>query len=886
MSDQPMRASERDEVKSPDSVAYAKIKPILQVFSDYAESGHPSSDFLELLLNQIKTILGADLLLLFGRDEKHEDWIVVSHHGMPKGFGKEVPILRAWQSLPSIVLQEGRGLFSGEISKDRKFVGQVIRGFDVQSFAGTTLRSGDKVFGSLSIAYSRPNALSPEDKETFLLISNLVCPFLLERIHGKKEEQQHVQTPVRVEEQGEEKEEEPLFNVSLDRYGRILESNPPFSDYLGYGVEKISNLPLSRFLTPNGVASYSNQVKSLKSGKKTKVSFDLEVVKKGGLKGVLSVDLTSTQQGKNPLQLRLSGRDATDIQTLEKELVRRNIEHGIVESTLSILSHYVKEEEILQRALEEVLASVDMDGGYLLKLEEKSNRLFLSARHHIAEETAERFEKHGVKVGDGGIGKVIVRKSPTLIVAEEAKAPLKKRLVGEEGLLSYMGIPIKLSGSPWGILCLFSRSRIFTKDDVEILKRVAKALAYALESTKMFAGMRKQVEDLRVINEVGQSIAKSLHLEQLLPSIANSLKQMVGASNCYIFSVEDKRSLLLGVAGSDHCSEAIRKVEYKMNENMIAPMTARDRHPIVVENAPHDARVGKKWIKTFKSRSLFSIPLIKKERIVGVVLLDETRYFRSFSKGDIERIERMASQIAYAFENAVAHQAVQKHLERLQSLSSAMANIQEEERRRIARKLRDESGKNMKNIKNTLECMKKELGNPEEALRARLNQILDQAGKTLEGVQKLSHDLRPAILDESGLIATLQWYADTFTKQTGTKVHLQLSGSKKRFSARLETLLYRIVLAAMNNVSRHANAESVVISLEKKDIHLHLYMTDDGRGFDVKRYFASPPMSRRGIGILGMKERVELSGGTFFIDSTPGHGTRISIKLPLVKRGS
>ncbi len=870
MSDQPMCAAERDEGKPLGLAAYEKIQPVLQVFSNHAGSLDSSSNFLDLLLNQIKMTMGADLLLLFGREEKGEEWLLVSNIGMPKGFGKNSPIPRAWQSLPSIVLQEGQSLFSDEISKDRKFVGQVIRGLDVKSFAGVTLRSEEKVFGSLSLGYVQPNALTPSDQESFLLISNLICPFLLQRMSTKEERQ----------------EENPLLKMSLDRYGRILESNPPFSHYLGYGAGKISNLPLSQFLTPAGASSYSNQVKRLKSGKKSVASFELEVVKKGTLKGVLSVELTLNQKGKKPLGLELSGRDATGIQTLEKELVRKNIEHGIVESTLSILSHCVKEEEVLQKALEGMLSSVDVDGGYLLKLEEKSHRLFLAAQHHITVETAERLEKNGIKVGDGGIGKVITRKSPTLIVTEEEGTPLKKKLVGEEGILSYMGIPIKPSGSSWGILCLFSRSRIFTEDDVAVLDRAAKAFVFSIDSIKMFADMLKQVEDLKIINEVGQSIAKSLHLEQLLPSIANSLKQMIGASNCYIFSVEDKRSLLLGVAGSDHCSEAIRKIEFKMNENMLVPLTARDRHPIVADNAPHDSRIGKKWIKTFKSRSLFSVPLIKKDRIVGVVLLDETRYFRSFSKEEVERIENMGSQIAHAFENAMIHQAVQKHLERLQSLSSAMANIQEEERRRIAKKLRDESGKNMKNIKNTLECMKKELGNPEEALRARLDQIIEQAGKTLEGVQKLSHDLRPAILDESGLIATLQWTADLFSKQTGTAIHLQLSGSKKRFSARLETLLYRIVQEALNNISRHANAESAVISLEKKDIHHHLYITDDGKGFDVKRYFASPPMSRRGIGILGMKERVELSGGTFFIDSTPGHGTRISIKLPLVKRGN
>jgi signal transduction histidine kinase len=117
-------------------------------------------------------------------------------------------------------------------------------------------------------------------------------------------------------------------------------------------------------------------------------------------------------------------------------------------------------------------------------------------------------------------------------------------------------------------------------------------------------------------------------------------------------------------------------------------------------------------------------------------------------------------------------------------------------------------------------------------------------------------------------------------------VHLQTAGTQKRFSAKIEILLYRIIQEALTNVAKHAQAESAILSLEKKDVHVHLYITDDGKGFEVKRYFSSPPMIRRGLGILGMKERVELAGGTFFIDSGPGEGTRISIKVPIVKRGS
>jgi len=361
---------------------------------------------------------------------------------------------------------------------------------------------------------------------------------------------------------------------------------------------------------------------------------------------------------------------------------------------------------------------------------------------------------------------------------------------------------------------------------------------------------------------------------------------MIGASNCYIFSVDDKRNVLYGVAASDQRGDAIRKVEIKTNENTVVSLTAREQHSFVIENAPQDPRISKKWVDVFKSRSLLSVPLIMKERVIGVVLLDETRYFRQFTKEEIQKVVALANQVSVAIDNATLYQAVTKHMERLQTLSSAIVNIQEEERRRIAQELHDEAGQALTGVKMSLEWIEKELGGSEKAVKDRVQEVKAQVSKTLEELRRLSYDLRPAILDELGLVPTLRWYIEEYSKRTQIAVHLQTAGAQKRFSAKIETLFYRIIQEALTNVAKHAQAESVIVSLEKKDVHVHLYITDDGKGFEVKRYFSSPPMIRKGLGILGMKERVELAGGTFFIDSDPGQGTRISIKVPIVKRGS
>lgn len=827
--------------------------------------------FLSFLLDEVVTVTGADVLLLFSRDETTKEWTLLFHRGMPKDFGKNGFIPRAWQSLPSIVLQHGPRLFSHEISKDPIFIGQIIRGMNIQSFAGATLESEGKVLGSLSIGMAKPHAITQKEQALFSMIANLITPFVLPS-------SQPVAAPAAAE--------APQLAIGVDLNGRIVSSNADFNRFLGYEKEEMHRVPLSKFLTPSAVSAYSEQVEALRSGQRNLPSIKLEVLKRGESKRVLNAQLSPYLKEGRMTGVEISAKDATEIGVFEKALSDKKIELELLESLFSSLSRSFKEQDLFQSVLAKILSLTNVEGGYFLQFEEKKQRFSLVAHKGLSGDKAQRLEKQGIKVGENIIAKIIEKKSPTLFISDDPKASLKKRLVGEEGLLSYMGISIQSSGQIWGTLSLFSRRRLFTDEDLAILGFIGREIGFAIENMKLFDQARQRVEDLTIMNEVSQSITKSLHLDQLLSSVANSLTKMIGASNCYIFSVDDKRNLLYGVAASDQKADAVRKVEIKMNENAIIPLTAREQHSFMIENAPQDPRVSKKWIDLFKSRSLLSVPLIIKERVIGVLLLDETRYFRQFTQEEIQKIITLANQVSIAIENATLYQAVTKHMERLQTLSSAIVNIQEEERRRIAQELHDEAGQVLTGIKMNLEWVEKELNPAETAIKERIEAVKTQVGKIMEELRRLSYDLRPAILDELGLVPTLRWYIEEYNKRTRTAVHLQTSGLQKRLSAKTEILLYRIIQEALTNVAKHAEAESVVLSLEKKDVHVHLYITDDGKGFEVKRYFSSSPMGRRGLGILGMKERVELAGGTFFIDSDPGQGTRISIKVPIVKRGS
>ncbi|GEM_PF-2402084 len=884
---------------------YEKLNPVLALFSNLPERTLHSDVILTRLLEEIKTVMQADILLFFKWDEAGQEWPLFFQHGLPEHLIKKGQLSRAWQSLPTIISHETAPLFSDNLSKDRRFIGQVVRSMGIKSFCGIPLRSESQMLGSLSIGFFEPEALDHTDQTVFEMMAKLLLPFLLSAGKAAINSAESAAAP-ETSPPASSLASPPVGNVSegltlqlsLDLSGRIQCCNSVFSDLFDARPEDLQNKPLSKLLTKKASAAYTSAVKKLKKSEAGIDPIELEIVKQGGLKRLLLAQLHLEKTEDAPTRITFTARDMTPIGPLETELAYKNgmqavwkilstglqqLAQKMIENVSShSIKHDVNEDQLLKEALENAFTQLGIEGGCLLRLQPGGKKLALIAGKGLSEHQHTQIEKHGIGAKEHLLWKMLEKSVPTLLTAKTQKSHLKKRLFGEEGLVSFMGIPIESGDHLWGALVCFSRKTFFGEAHTRALTGFGKDLGHAVEQIQAFHLLQKRIASLEILNEAGQSATKSLHLAQLLSSISNTMKKMIDASHCYIFLEDGRRHLYYGACASDPDSDAIRKFELKMNENHLVPLTARERHPFVIENASQDPRVGKKWVKTLKSRSLFAVPLINKDRVTGVLLLDETRYFRKFTQDEVDLIAEMASRIAVGIENAIIHHSVSQHRERLQTLSSAIVNVQEEERRRIAKKLRNDSSAALTQVKEDLTWLNDNIADPE--MKRRLACAETETGKTLETLKGLSAELRPAILDESGLIATVKWGVKEFEAQTKTKVHLQIAGTIKRLPARIEILLFRIIQESLANIATHAKAESAIVSLEKHDPHIHLYVTDDGKGFDVKRYFSSPQMMRKEIGILGMKERVELAGGTFYIDSHPGQGTRISVRVPVVRR--
>jgi signal transduction histidine kinase len=207
-------------------------------------------------------------------------------------------------------------------------------------------------------------------------------------------------------------------------------------------------------------------------------------------------------------------------------------------------------------------------------------------------------------------------------------------------------------------------------------------------------------------------------------------------------------------------------------------------------------------------------------------------------------------------------------------------STQEEERRRIARGLHDEISQALTSLAVNLEAVAYALPLDTDEVKARLKGIQSIAISTLDEIHKVIWELRPTLLDDLGLIAAVEWLAETHLEAAGVKVHLETAGAERRLPNNVETAIFRIIQEAVTNIIRHANAESACISLEFEEASVRVHIEDDGGGFDIDEAM-SATRGGRGLGLLSMKERAELLSGILKIKSQPGQGAQIDLEIPV-----
>lgn len=281
-------------------------------------------------------------------------------------------------------------------------------------------------------------------------------------------------------------------------------------------------------------------------------------------------------------------------------------------------------------------------------------------------------------------------------------------------------------------------------------------------------------------------------------------------------------------------------------------------------------------------RSLASIPLAS-ETVLGTLNV-ASHEERTFSGEDVRLLESIGAQIAAAIEKATLQEELRRKDEARGELLEDMFTIQEEERRRIARELHDETSQVLASLNAGLEAAVSVLP-PDGADQARslLQRSQALAVSILDEIHRLIYELRPTLLDDMGLVAATRWLLEQHLKPAGIEVIFKTIGRERRLPLKLEVTLFRVVQEAASNIQRHAGASRVSLMVRFKKDSIRIQISDDGRGFDVEEAITAKDRPR-GLGLLGMKERIELMDGTIAIRSRPRDGgTKIDIEVPLTE---
>lgn len=297
--------------------------------------------------------------------------------------------------------------------------------------------------------------------------------------------------------------------------------------------------------------------------------------------------------------------------------------------------------------------------------------------------------------------------------------------------------------------------------------------------------------------------------------------------------------------------------------------------PLIVRNVQIDPRTQNiEFCRRNGLVSYLGLPLIARGDLLGIISL-YTKQEREFTKEEVAFFTALGGQAAIALQNARLFEEVHASHAQLRALSHRLLEVQETDRRHLARELHDEIGQILTGLKITLEVSGRL---PFQEASAKLAEAQALLNDLITRTRGLSLDLRPSMLDDLGLFPALRWHFERYTSNTQVNVTFNHSGLEgKRFAPQIETAAYRIVQEALTNVARYADVKQVTIDVCSDQDTLTIEIEDRGAGFNPGAATREGKVS----GLTGMRERTMLLGGKIKIESAPGAGTSVTVEFPL-----
>lgn len=403
---------------------------------------------------------------------------------------------------------------------------------------------------------------------------------------------------------------------------------------------------------------------------------------------------------------------------------------------------------------------------------------------------------------------------------------------------------------------------------------VSSVLAVARDVTERetaHAAEQRALHVAEALREATLALARSFDRETVLTTLLDRLRPIVPFDHATVMLIDEAtqvsvRAIFDGDRVVSLPPEKRSQLDPK-DHPVVRDILSKGR-PVLIP----DVREYPGWsLPTDKESevSWMGVPLFARGEVAGLFSLSK-REPAYFNEHHAKMAEAMSTQASVAVENAVLFEQMQASTGRMRALSRRLVEVQEGERRSIARELHDEAGQALASLRYGLRLLEREIDSGGD-VAARVTELVQRTDAVIEGLQRLAADLRPVSLDHLGLVSALQQYTRAAAAKFGLTVHFKAIGfDGERLSPIVETTLYRIVQEAMTNIVRHAAATQVDVIAELRGDRVAVMIEDNGVGFD-------PEQVARGehFGLLGMKERVAALDGNLTVESRPGGGTTL-----------
>jgi len=555
-----------------------------------------------------------------------------------------------------------------------------------------------------------------------------------------------------------------------------------------------------------------------------------------------------------------------ETQEREKKLRQKAVDELEMVNAIAVtISQSLDLDEILDKALGKVLEVTRLEArGGIFLLNAEGQKLHLTAHHGLSAEFVRREAE--IAVGECLCG-LAAESGEVLLVASDSSEDAQHTRCRE--LAPHIVVPLKSRDRVLGVMFLYLRGAYQPGvEDRWLFASIGSQIGVAVENARLHQDVARQLRIEQRLNEVAEKINSELELDRILPTVLQIAEELIGADGGFIALLDRQRNLV-GYPYLHNLPQELSDVSVPKGEGLAGEVMTTGRSTVIEDYHAYPGALPE--FLEAELASVVAVPIVSGDHVFGTLGVVSLAEAKRFSDRDAAILAGIGRQAGIAMDNARLYENMRFYVRQI-------TRAQENERKRIARELHDDTAQALVTLLRRLDDLatsREQLSEPTVGHLEELQELIDGI---LRGVRRFSRDLRPSVLDDLGLLPALEGLMAE-VKEDGIETKLKVVGDKRRLASDVELVLFRIVQEALNNVRRHARASQVITVAEFSEGRVRITVEDNGQGFKMPSR-TDDLVAMGKLGLVGMHERAQLLGGTVSVQSGLGEGTRVFVEVP------